>query len=197
MKTPDREPDGSAHALDLVAPAFVQRELDLRRTEATHLRGRGAAVLELDAAGERSKRSRIRIAVELDFVDFDYAVTRVGESVGERSIVRQQERPRGVEVEPADRYDARAVANQVEDRGAPSGVAGRGNDSRRLVKEHVGTALSRHGPPVELDAIARLDERVQLSTAAVHPHAAGFDQLVGSASRGDAGSREERVQAHA
>nr|MBA3413122.1 hypothetical protein [Actinomycetota bacterium] len=55
MKTPDRVPDGSAHALDLVAPAFVERELDLRRTYATHVRGRGSTVLELDAAGECSK----------------------------------------------------------------------------------------------------------------------------------------------
>jgi hypothetical protein len=44
--------DGRKHALDLVLPAFVQRQLDPRRGEAACARRRRAAVFEVDAFGK-------------------------------------------------------------------------------------------------------------------------------------------------
>ena len=49
---------------------------------------------------------------------------------------------------------------------------------------------------VDLDSVAALDERVQLSRRSVHLHATRLDQLVRTPARGDAGAREVRVQAH-
>ena len=55
-----------------------------------------------------------------------------------------------------------------------------------LVEQHVGEPLRRDRLAVDLDAVARLDERVQLPRLAVDAHAAGLDQLVGAAPRRDA-----------
>jgi uncharacterized protein with GYD domain len=64
------------------------------------------------------------------------------------------------------------------------------------VEQQVRKPLLRDLAPVDLDAIAAFDERVQLSGLAVHRHAAGLDQLVGLAPRRDAGPGEEGVQTH-
>ena len=55
----------------------------------------------------------------------------MGEPVGERAVVRQQERARRVGVEPADGDDARGVLDEVDD-----GRAGRG--SRAVVTTPAG-----------------------------------------------------------
>src|SRR5438045_3839614 len=49
VQAPHRVPDGLEHALDLVLPALVECQLDKARAEAARLRGRRAAVVELDA----------------------------------------------------------------------------------------------------------------------------------------------------
>src|SRR5262249_56693843 len=59
-------------------------------------------------------------------------------------------------------------------------ACGRG-DPRRLVEDDVCECLLRERPPVELDAVARGDERVQLPGLAVDRDPAGLDQLVGAA----------------
>ena len=65
------------------------------------------------------------------------------------------------------------------------------------MQQDVGERLLGDGLAVDLDEVASLDERVQLPGLAVHEHAAGLDQLVGLAPRGDAGASEIGVQAHA
>ena len=65
-----------------------------------------------------------------------------------------------------------------------------------LVEEQVRELLFRDLTAVDLDAVGCLDEHVELPRLAVHEHAAGLDQLVGLAARGDAGACEIRVEAH-
>ena len=129
--------------------------------------GRGAAVLELDALGEPAERVAARPALDLGDVDLLDLVARVGEPVRELAVVREQERAGRVRVEPADRDDARLVADEADDGRPPVRVARGRDDARRLVQEHVGEPLRRERPPVELDPAARLDERVQLPGLAV------------------------------
>jgi len=64
------------------------------------------------------------------------------------------------------------------------------------VEEDVRESLQLDGLAVDLDAVARLDEGVQLSGLAVDGHAAGLDQLVGLAARGDPGAREIGIEPH-
>ena len=119
------------------------------------------------------------------------------EPVRERAVVREQERARRVDVEPADRDDPRLVLDEADD-GRPALRVARGrHDPRRLVQEHVGERLLRDRPPVDLDGVGGLHERVQLPGLAVDAHAAGLDQLVGLPARRDAGAREVGVQPHA
>ena len=65
-----------------------------------------------------------------------------------------------------------------------------------LVEQQVREPLRRDLEAVDLDAVGLLDEGVQLSGLAVDADAAGLDQVVGLAARGDAGAGEVGVQAH-
>ena len=70
------------------------------------------------------------------------------------------------------------------------------DDARRLVEQQVREPLQRDLAAVDLDAVGLLDEGVELARLAVDADAAGLDQVVGLAARGDAGAGEIGVQAH-
>ena len=116
--------------------------------------------------------------------------------VRERAVVREQERPGRVDVEPADRDDARVVLDEADHRRPSLRVAGGRDDARRLVQEHVGELLLRDRLAVDLDGVVGLDERVQLPRLAVDEHAAGLDQLVRLPARRHARACQVRVQTH-
>jgi hypothetical protein len=98
--------------------------------------------------------------------------------VRELAVVREQKCAGRVGVEAADRDDAGGVVDKADDGRPALGVA-RGRDgSGGLVQEHVGQRLEGDALAVELDAVAALDERVQLAGLAVDRDAAGLDQLV-------------------
>ena len=99
----------------------------------------------------------------------------------ERPVVRQQQDAGRVGIEPADRHDAGRVIDELDDRRPALRVAGGRHDSGRLVQQHVREPLQLDALSVDLDAVARGDERVQLSGLAVDAHAPGLDQLVGGA----------------
>ena len=159
-------------------------------------RGRGRAVVELDPVAQRGRAPRPRLALDLGFVDLLDLVARVRQPVRELAVVGEQQRAGRVGVEPADRDDARRMVDQLDD-GAPALRVARGRDGAgRLVQEHIGERLQLERRAVQLDPVAALDERVQLPRLAVDGHAAGLDQLVGAAARGNAGPGEVGVEAH-
>src|SRR6187399_1293523 len=88
------------------------------------------------------------------------------------------------------------MLDEIDDRGPPVWVARRRHDARGLVQENVRDRLRHEEPPVEIDDVALLDERVQPRVHAVDAHAARLDQLICPAPRGDSGAREIGVQAH-
>src|SRR5262249_40131076 len=73
----DRMPHCSHHSLDLVLAAFVDRELDLVRSEAPSLGRRRRAVIELNALLELCERLVARLALDLGLVDLLDLVARV------------------------------------------------------------------------------------------------------------------------
>src|SRR5437879_3738838 len=95
--------DRFAHALDLPVPALVQRQLEPRRCQTPDGGQSGQAVLELDALREGLQGRLAWSPVDVDLVHLLDAVARMRETVGERAVVRQQQRARRVGVEPADR----------------------------------------------------------------------------------------------
>ena len=110
--------DRLEHPLHLVLAAFVDRELDAGRPEPADAGRRGAAVVELDPGRERGERLVRGLALDLGLVDLVHLVARVREPVRELAVVREQERPGRVRVEPADREDARLVLGRARPRSA-------------------------------------------------------------------------------
>ena len=123
-------------------------------------------------------------------------MARVRQVVRQFAVVRQQQRARRVCVEAADGDDARGMRDELDDVRPTLRVARRRDDTRGLVQEDVGQALLRQRAAVELDAVARLHEGVQLPALAVDGDAACLDQLVGAATRRHPGACQPRVQAH-
>jgi uncharacterized protein with GYD domain len=120
----------------------------------------------------------------------------VGEPVRERPVVRQEQSAGRLHVQAADRDDPLRQVDEVDDRRPSLRVAGRRDRPRGLVQEDVGELLRGDRLPVHLDAVAPLDERVQLPRLAVDPDAARLDQLVRLAARGYACPGEICIQAH-
>ena len=120
----------------------------------------------------------------------------MGEPVRERAVVREEEHARRVAVEPSHRHDPDVAADEVDDGRAPFGVSRRRDRSARLVQQDVPQRLLADLPAVDPHDVRRLDERVELARRAVDRHAAGLDQLVGAAPRGDTGPGEIGVEAH-
>jgi len=112
------------------------------------------------------------------------------------AVVRQQERARGVDVEASDRHDARLGRHEVDDRAASLRIAGGRDHAHGLVKQDVRERLALHLATVDLDDVVLADDRVQLSGPPVHRHAACKDDLVGTATGGDAGTCKEGVETH-
>jgi len=184
------------HPSHLAVAALVEDELEARAGEPPHP-GRGrSAVLELDALGELAQDPVRRLLPRLDLVDLLDPVARMRQPVRERTVVREQEHPAGVDVEPPDRHDARGVVDEVDDRRPALRVARGRDDARRLVQEHVAERLLRDPLTVDLDDVGARDERVQLAGLAVDPDAPRLDQLVGGATRGDTRAGEIGVQSH-
>ncbi len=196
VQADDRVPDRGEHALHLVRATLVQHELDAAWTEPAGAGRRGAAVVELDALAEPAERLVVRVALDLCLVGLLDAVARMGEPVREAAVVGQQERPGRVCVETPDGHDARLARDELDDGRPASRVAGGRHDARRLVEEHVREPLPRDLASVDLDTVGRDDEGVQLPRLAVDADAAGLDQLVGAATRGDAGPGEVSVESH-
>jgi hypothetical protein len=121
----------------------------------------------------------------------------VHEAVGERAVVREQERPGRVRVEAADRDDAARVPDEPDDGRATVGVARRRHHPGRLVEQDVGERLGLEQRAVELDPVAGLHERREARKLAVHAHPPGPDELLGAAAGGDSCPRQVGVQAHA
>ena len=196
MQPPHRMAHRLAHSLYLVLAAFMDDELDARGTERADLRGRRAAVVEVDALGQLPERLWTRLALHLDVVDLVHLVARVREAMCQLSVVREQERAGRVRVEAADGHQPRRMVDEVDDGRASLRVARRRDDAGRLVQEDVGELLRRDAAPVDLDHIPSPNEVVQLAAASVDRDAPGLDQLVGAAARGDPGTGEVGIQSH-
>ncbi len=109
--------DGLAHPADLALAALVDRELEHVRADAADARGRGHPVLEPDPGPEPAE-SRIThgTAVDASPVGLLHLEARMGEPVCEVAVVGEQDQAGRVDVEPADRIQARGRANERDDR---------------------------------------------------------------------------------
>src|SRR5215203_4167374 len=132
----DAVPDRLAHPPHLALATLVDGDLELARGDATDLRRRGAAVVELDALAELAQRRLVhRRAADDGAVGLGHLERRVGEAVGELPVVGEQDQAGAVGVEAADRIEAAVGLDEVDDRLAAVRVAGGRDDSLRLVED--------------------------------------------------------------
>ncbi len=117
------------------------------RAEAPGLRRRGRAVVELDPSRSALQRVLAGVALDLGDVRLLDAVARVREPVGERAVVREQERSGRVRVEPPDRDDARLAGHELDDGRSSLRIARGRDDARRLVEQDVAQRLPFHRRP--------------------------------------------------
>src|SRR3954469_547401 len=82
-----RMTDRVAHPADLAVAALVERQLETAGRQAADARGRGRAVVQLDAGAQPVERLRVRVARHLGAVHLLDLVARVREPVREVAVV--------------------------------------------------------------------------------------------------------------
>ncbi len=199
LQAPDRMPDVLAHSLDLVLASFVDGELERVGGDPSHARRRGAAVVERHPGAECLHRllanGRVGKDRAIGLLDFE---ARMGEPVGELTVIGQEDQAGRVDVEAAHRVQPQGRENQRHHRRAALGIASGGDHSEWLVDgEDDARGRLRDGPAIHFDLVGELDcpGRVgDLNTADRHPP--GANQPLGFAARGEAGRRQILGQAH-
>src|SRR5579864_3649725 len=94
------------HDSQLGAPRIAAAGGDSKHLD---LGGRGDSVVELHARAQRLEVSRAGRAGDHRDVPLGDLVTRMGQAEGQLAVIRQEQEPRAVRVEPADREQAVAV----------------------------------------------------------------------------------------
>ena len=189
--------DRREHPLHLVLAALVHDELDPARAEPPRPRGsacgrrrarRRARARRARRAPDRPRPRRRRPCRPRSGDGRGGGRARRRSSAAARRSCRRRAGRRG-RCGPGGRRARRRSAGR---RGSRAVVTTPG----RLVQQHVGELAAAERPPVELDPVARRDERVQPPGLAVDRDPPGLDQLVGAAARGDARPGEPGVQPH-
>jgi hypothetical protein len=155
LQLEDRMPDGVAHALDLPLAALVNGDLQLVGLEAGHPGRGGATVLEVHPLSEGVQGPLVDRRVghphPVGLVDLE---ARVGQAVGERAVVGEQDEPAGVDVQAPDGVQAARSGHERDHGGPPMRIAGRGDDPRGLVEQvHDRVGGGRHRPAVHRDLV--------------------------------------------
>ncbi len=154
-----------------------------------------AAPVQNRPAPELSPIALVRNALDLGEVLAPDTEARVRHAHGEVAVVGEYHQAFGVEVEAPDREEALAElpAQHVEHGGATLGILGGGDDAVGLVEQEVAQRLRRLQPPAVhlhgVDGDVRLV--AELCAATVHGHAPLANELLGLASRRDAGARDQ------
>ena len=130
-----------------------------------------------------------------------HMVLRMQEALAHVPVGREEQEPRRVLVEPADRKEAGIASPGYElcHAGATLGIIHRGQIALGLVKHEVDAAiLEMHLAPIDAhDINLGIDLAAEFGhDLAVHAHATGGHEVLRSPAARDAGAREELLQAH-
>ena len=194
----DRVADGLEHLAHLPIPPFRYRDAQrgvfivaCRRD--LHERALRAASVDGDASREAFDVACVRDAEHAHLVDTWHFVTWMRKSGGKFAVVGQQQQTLGVEVEPAHGVDVLADAReQLHDRGTTLWVGPGGDVPFGFVQEKIAVSFDALDPaPVDANVVSnRIGFRSELAhRGTVDGHAPFEHQLLGGASRRDAGLR--------
>jgi hypothetical protein len=194
----DREAGRLTHAADLLVAPLAQGDLEpglagLVAIEADLARA-GRSVVERHPGGPALEIALGHLALHLDDVGLRDVMPRVQQPVGELSVVGEQQRAGGVEIEPPHRVELRIDRLDVlEHRGAPLGVAAGADRQARLVEHEVDEVLGHELAAIDLDPVgAEVCLCSQLAHhLAVDADLAGHDQVLCCPTRRHPGARHD------
>jgi len=193
-------PEMREHAADLAVLSLVENHLEdgallVLRLEVDVL-GAGHSLRETDAAAELVEGVRSGNSRHLNEVFFLDAIPRVGEEIGQFTVVGDEDQPFAHPVEPADGEQPLLPRDEIDDAGPAVGVEVRGHHADRL-GEHVNNAL-RVGEPlaVDPDLLAKgIDAGAELRDhLAVDLDPAGGDQFLAVPPAAEPGRREHLLK---
>lgn len=151
--------------------------------------GRRRAVLEFHAPAQAGDLVVIDDSFDLGVIALQHAGTRMHQPVGQGAVVREQQQPLGVIVEPADGIEPPSdVADEIHHRRAPLRIVQRGDEAGGLVEHEIDRGrLKPEQFAVDFDVIAlRVGLGAQLGdNPAVDGDAAVRDQRFRLAARRD------------
>jgi hypothetical protein len=181
------------HAAHLPLPSFVDRDLEpgigLFLPDLFYLCRRGLPVLQKDACFERRDRAVLEHTLDLCKVGLGEFMLGMRDQVGKIPVIRQQQKPLGIVVQPSDRIDPDLDPfEQVLHRGPPLRIGHGRHVTCRFVQHDVGRRLFGVDElAVNLDMVlGRVGLGPELGHhLAVHPHPALGYKLFRSAARGD------------
>ena len=159
-------------------------------------RGVGGTVLELYAFGEATQGLIADGAFDVDQIGLGDAETRMSESLGEVSVVRQEQQALAVHVETTNRIHPSLSRHRPNDRGAPLRIRRGAHHSYRLVEQVVDQLrVHRQRNPIDGHPGRRsVDFLAQMGRTSVYCDAALTNQILCRPSRGDAGVGDEFLQ---
>jgi len=200
----DRVSDRLEHPAHLAIPPFRDHQphdglgLAMPRIQDIRTGRECASPVEGNAAAQPSQGIRVGHAGDVGLVRALHAMPGVRQHGREVAVVGQQQEALGLVVEPAHWIDVLLhLADEVDDRAAPLGIAQRRHDTARLVQQDVAAAgVGLDAPAVHPDIVTG---RVGLGAKfahglAVDGHPAVDDERFSRAARGDASPREYFLQ---
>lgn len=184
--------DGFDHPLHLMLPSFVNRDFEpgiaFRPADLVHLRRRREAIFQFDAPLKHFNLGIVEHTLDLDQIGFRNMVAWMEQGLGQIAVIGQQHEPLAVEIQPSDRKHAhRDSVQEILHGRATLRIVQGGHDVLRLVEDEIDIRLRRPQMlAVDLDVVpVRIDLGAELlHHAAVDRHAAGRDQLLSLAPRG-------------
>jgi hypothetical protein len=196
-------PQLGEYAANFAILAFLQRQFQFGV-----VRGLSADLVLSDAGDAFSQRNAffqlpqglfVGRTLDRDEVRLRYAVSRVGQTVGQFPVVGQKEEAFALLIEPTDGEDAILFRHQVDRAGTPVRVAVGREDALRLVQDVIPHPRRLHRDAVDVDFLPLgVDPHAQfVGHLAVDFDAAVGDEFLALASAAEAGDGEHLLQANA
>ena len=199
-----RVSDGLAHAAHDAFPTLVEHEFNDRPTVISRLDrgsvGNRKAIAEFDSAGQGTCRSRRDRPPNLCHVRLLNPVRRMHQPMRKISVIREQQQPFGVFIEPADMEEPlREPTDEVANAWTSLVVCHGGDNSSGLVQHVDDMFLSEaHRTAIDRHTIVRgINSRAEVSDLAVDPYAPVPHERVAGTTGAKPRLSEEFLQANA
>jgi len=183
---------------DLPVNSLAQNHPQPSRLDRLHVFHPRSLAVEHNPTDQFRRERGIPRSIERHFIFLFDFVTGMRETLGQVAVVCQDEKARGLSVEPANVEKTRQMRRQeIEDGVARVGIAAGRNESRGLVQNDVEPAFAVDQLAVHFYVVALRRLRAEIGAdLAVDPDPARGNQFIAIPARAETGRGEEAVEAH-